>query len=382
MSIQKILIVGNITGHFRSQLFIQKLLHKDVGSNKGFIITLANPKSFQIQNCNNRLVKYFLNIINFIFFLFEIFIKIPFSHKIYFMALNHRYFPVLLLFNLIWRRPIIADMYVSIYDGTKDRNNFKGDIFKRIASFRFEWYYKLLDKLLIEKPFKTIYIGDLELKLVSELVDANINKSNYVIIPPASLTKKKAAPSSSTKLRICWWGTYIPLHGVENIIEAAHLLKKANINFSLDLFGTKKYDGSEYKILTRNLNLEQEISFHTDKTFGNGLLEKYLVSNCDLVLGNFSSSERAQRSVPTKIFDAFSMCLPVLTMNTKVLQDSVDVDNDLFTCGINPEEICEGIIKIMNNKQEKERRANNGFVHYEKTFSVKAVQEKFIKLFL
>lgn len=377
----KILVVGNITGHFRSQVFIQKLLKKDVADKENIIITIANPNSFQVNNFKYKFVKYIIDKINYILFLFELLIKIPFSNKIYFMAMNHMHFPSVLFINTIWRKQIIADMYISVYDAAKDRNYFQGNIIKRLANLKFEWYYKFLDRLFIEKPFVTIYVGELELKLISQLVNANFNKCNYVIIPPTSLPKKKATPSYSRKFRLCWWGTYTPFHGIDYIIEAVQLLKVSNIDFSLNMFGTENFDGLIYKNKTAELNLENEVFFHTDKTFGNGLLEEYLISNCDLVLGNFSSVGRARRTVPTKIFDAFSMCLPILTMNTDVLKDSIDIENDLFTCNINPEDICNEIINIINNPQERNRRTLNGYNHYKRSFSVEAVQNKFIGLF-
>ena len=71
----------------------------------------------------------------------------------------------------------------------------------------------------------------------------------------------------------------------------------------------------------------------------------------------------------------------MLTMDTEVIRDCADVNNMLFTCSNSITDICAEIIKIINDPNEKERRANNGFSHYERTFSENVVKENFISLF-
>ena len=322
---QKILVVGDFTTHIRSQQFIQKILHKDMGEKASFVIAISNPNTFKLFNSKLKAIQFFMNKVFSLLFFIELLIKIPFSHKIFFLGMNHREFPILLLANVLWRRPIIADMYISIYDASKSRGRFNGSALKRLASLNFEWYYKFLDRILIEKPTQTIYNGELELKLIANLVNANINKCNYVIIPTSALPKRKALPSISNKFRICWWGTFMPFHGVDTIIRVASSLKQKRVNFTLNLFGIPKNDITLFENLANELELKNEVFFHTDKTFGNGLLENYLFKNCDLVLGNFSSSTRAFRIFPTKIIDSFSMNLPILTMDTEVIHDCADV---------------------------------------------------------
>ena len=381
MKNQKILVIGDFVGHFRSQMFVQKLLHNDLSLNSKLLVSFANPNSYKLISSDSKISKFLFNkIFSFLFFI-EIFIKVFFTNKIYFMAMNHRQFPIVLMANFFFRKPIIADFYNSIYDSTKSKDGFEGGFLRRIPTLRFEWYYKYLDRLIIERPEKTIFGCELELRKIANLVNANINKCKFKIIPPASLNKKIANPLPSTRFRICWWGTYIPLHGVENIIKTAALLKKEKIDFSLDMFGTPKHNGYSFIKLSEDLELTNQLTFHTNKSFGNGSLEECLSSNCDLILGNFSSSERALRTVPTKIFDSFCMRQPVLTMDTEVLRDMVDVENELFITDIEPKIICEAIIKIINNPKERKRRANNGFKRYQNSFSENVIQEQFINLF-
>tara|TARA_B110000902_G_C14294117_1_gene582411 strand:- start:689 stop:1846 length:1158 start_codon:yes stop_codon:yes gene_type:complete len=378
---QKLLVVGDFTTHIRSQQFIQKLLQRDIGESVSFVITISNPNLFKLFNSKLNSIQLLLNKMFSLLFFFELLIKIPFSHKILFLGMNHKVFPILLLANAFWRRPIIADMYISIYDAAKSRDLFNRSILNKLLTLKYEWYYKYLDQLIIEKPALTIYNGEKELKLIASLVGANLNKCNYTIIPTSAISKQKASPTKSDVFRICWWGTFMPFHGVDIIIKVASHLKKKGIDFTLNLFGTPKHEITLFEELSNELNLNNEVFFHKDKTFGNGLLEKHLKTQCDLSLGNFSSSRRALRIFPTKIIDSFSMNIPILTMDTEVIRDCADVDNEIFTCLNRPIDICAEIIKIINDPNERERRANNGFSHYERTFSEHIVQEQFVSLF-
>ena len=380
MQKQKILIVGNFNGHLRSQQFVQKLLYQDIGTNSGFLISMANPSIYTLKNSKSKWLKLIFDSFFSWLFIIELFFKIPFCDKIYFLAMNHWHFPKLLIANFLWRKPVIADMYISVYDSNLNKNRFSGSFLKRLPKFRFEWYYKFLDRLLIERSDRTIYVSEVEFKLIVKLVNANLSRSNYIIIPPVTLPKEKTSPIRTKTYRICWWGTFTPFHGVDNIIKAAVLLKAAGFDFTINLFGTPNHDSTPYRKLANEHGLEN-VFFHTDKTFGNGLLEEHLIHECDLALGIFSNSKRALRAVPTKIFDAFSMSIPVLTMDTAALRGNLNADTDLFTCSSDPSSIGSAIMQISQDPVESRKRARAGYDHYKHTFSVSAVQSKFIKLF-
>lgn len=376
---QKILVVGDFSTHIRSQQFFEELIKKDIGGKVNFTVTVCNPKYYMIGS--EKFIKPLFNFIGSILFFFELVIKIPFSDKILFLAMNHKYFPPLVLANIFFNKPIIVDMYISLYDASKSRNIFKVSILKKILTLRFEWYFKFIDRLIIEKSSLVIYNGKLEYSLIAKLVNADISKSNYKIIPTSALPKIKSISSKSNKFRICWWGTFTAFHGVSTIIKTAQILKHKNVKFTLNLFGTPNNEITYYKKLIHKLGVDNEVNIHLDKTFSNGLLEKYLTSNCDLTLGNFSTSERAFRIFPTKIIDSFSMNLPVLTMNTPVISDCADINNEVFTCTNNLDDITNNIIEIIQNSKERKRRADNGFKLYQSSFSKNVVQEQFINLF-
>jgi glycosyltransferase involved in cell wall biosynthesis len=379
----KILVVGDLVGHHRSQTFIKALLHKDLGSEGACVLSFAIPGLYMAESETDSLLHKVLrklrNAVVSVLFISELLVKVPFCDKVYFLAMNHRLFPTLHAICWIWRKPIITDLYVSIYDGAEDRGRTRAGFFHKLVRGNFAWYLKMLDRMIIERSSKVIYVGKTELGLVAATVGADLSKCDCVIIPSASPRKRMAAPSESPTFRVCWWGTFTPFHGVDNILRAAALLNEKRLDFRLDLFGTPKHDSSEYERLTDELGLAERVSFHKDKTFGNKKLDEFLCDKCDLALGNFSTTHRAKRAVPTKIIDAFAMQLPVISMDTEVLRETTDPDNDLFVCEGSPESLADSIEQLIGNRDELARRAKNGYSAYDAKFSPEAVQAKFIE---
>jgi glycosyltransferase involved in cell wall biosynthesis len=379
----KVLVVGDMKGHHRSQTFVQALMHRDMGSGAAYSLSFATPRLYMGSYGGNTLLYKVLrelrNAVVSPLFVCELLVKIPFCDKIYLLAMNHRVFVALYAISRVWRKPIICDLYVSAYDGAEDRGWTRAGFLHKLVRGHFAWYLKMLDRMMIERSSKLIYVGETELGLVAKTVGADLSKCDCVIIPSGSPRKQIAHPVKSTTFRICWWGTFTPFHGVDNIIKAAALLSEKRLDFRLDLFGTPKHDSSEYERLTEELGLTQRVFFHKDKTFGNKKLGQYLCDKCDLALGNFSTTHRARRAVPTKIVDAFAMRLPVISMDTEVLREYADAENDLFVCDESPESLADSIEHLIGNRGELARRAKNGYAAYEARFSPEAVQREFIE---
>jgi hypothetical protein len=159
------------------------------------------------------------------------------------------------------------------------------------------------------------------------------------------------------------------------------ILSSKNIkNIKLDLFGVPNQEGEAYKKRINKHNPINCLTIHSDKFFSNGKLEEYLTTNCDLALGIFGRSKKAQNTISNKVIDALSMRLPVLTMDKPVLKEFIDTENELFVCRNSPMDIAKSIIRIMNDKAERKRRAKLGYQRYSKTFTPKQFVWKILRV--
>jgi glycosyltransferase involved in cell wall biosynthesis len=113
-----------------------------------------------------------------------------------------------------------------------------------------------------------------------------------------------------------FYGTYIPLHGVETILRAAHhLRKRADIHF--ELIGRGQTYPAAQK-LAADLKLER-VTFR--EPVAHTALPG-LVARADVCLGVFGTSEKVSRVVPNKVYQTLALGKPLITADTPALRDA------------------------------------------------------------
>jgi len=108
-------------------------------------------------------------------------------------------------------------------------------------------------------------------------------------------------------LRICWWGTFSEMHGLDNILEAMKLLKE-KVPFICNLFGV---DNPFFNIYAEKFSQKNliHVFLRKDLKFFDDSLPIYLVENCDLAR-RFGNTDRARNAFPIKLVEALSMGIP------------------------------------------------------------------------
>lgn len=281
----------------------------------------------------------------------------------------------------LFRKKIIADYYISNYDTQiLDRKNYPS------KSIRAK-LYKLQDKTAIDKASKVIFLNKVEAKRYIHLTGIKEEKVNYEIIPLCKKElefKKSKLPffkNNNEAITICWWGTYIPLHGLEKIILAGKILKNKNFKFKIYLFGNSEERSKKYKEKIKYLQVTNEIIINNDYSFLNKKLPEFLINNCDLALGNFGDSEKAKTVMVNKIVDALQLGLPVLNGESIAPDEFFDYKNDIFRCLNTPEDLANKIIEISKESREEiEKRVLRGYKIYKDNFSYQSFEEKVKKV--
>jgi glycosyltransferase involved in cell wall biosynthesis len=115
---------------------------------------------------------------------------------------------------------------------------------------------------------------------------------------------------------VLFYGTYIPLHGVETILEAAASLReRRDIHF--ELIGRGQTFPAMRK-LAADLHLSS-VTFRDpvppDELPG-------LVARAGICLGIFGTTHKAGRVVPNKVYQALAMGKPLITADTPALRDT------------------------------------------------------------
>lgn len=307
----------------------------------------------------------------------ETIINIAFSDIVYFGIMEHgtKY----LKFAVLLRKKIITEFYLSLYDtNVLDRKTVA------VGSKKAE-ELKKKDIYALKYSTKVILLTKADVKYYSKLLNVDFSRVNYEIIPVVSNNKEEAKlnyfKDKKNYMQICWTGTYIPLHGLEKIIEAMKLVKEnSDISIRLLLWGANEKSSEPYKNMIQSLKLEDCIEVHNE--WGNlKVWENYIEENCDLFLGVFGDSSKAKYIMPNKVIDGMSFKIPVLTAHSTGTEEFCDGENDIFIVNNTPEDIAKKIIEIANMSLEIiQKRVDNAYLIYKKNFSSGNFDEKFVGL--
>lgn len=126
-------------------------------------------------------------------------------------------------------------------------------------------------------------------------------------------------PSFAGRFRVAFWGTFIPLHGVETIVDAAAVLRSRGSNVDFTIVG----DGQTApEIATRIEDLDLP-----NLTWRRGLESaesiRRLAEDAHCVLGIFGDSSKADSVIPYKLYQAFATSRPVITRSSTAVREEI-----------------------------------------------------------
>lgn len=326
----KILVYGNVFRDYRSTTLVEILI------DSGYHVSLVCPDYYLREK---------RSIFNFLYLL-ELSYKAWFADVIYLSPMNVRFIKSALWAARLFRKKLVVEMYISIYDTfVGDGKILKG---KRVeAGSRQAKIMGRRDVLALTESDFIVHTARHELAYWERLLDVKIPRDKVAIAPNFNVSQlvRHRTWMEDGSLNICWWGTFIPLHGLENILQAMKILQGDGLKFTCNLFGVNNELFTTYARKIEGDRLDDCVFLKKDLRFSDNSLPEYLVEHCDLALGIFGSTAKAVNTVPNKLIEALSMALPTLTMNSPALEEFFQPD-DLWTCPPKPQAIAHSIMAI------------------------------------
>jgi glycosyltransferase involved in cell wall biosynthesis len=336
----KIYLSGSIFGSYRAQNIIKTL----VDNNISYIhFPLSALKVVRSDKKTSLFYSYLITLIS---MPLRVLMIVPTTHLIV-LPMNSS---IVMLFEVliakIFRKKVVVDYYVGIFDTlVNDRQKVcKGTLRARWALTK--------DRFLLRVADKVVFLSEAESSYYQSVAQIKVQDDRRYIVPLCvdyrneffGLEKARA----KSKFNVCWWGTFIPLHGLETLIEAFPYIGTAEI--ALYIFGNSEEKAIPYRQLVQKLGLESKISIRNDFTFSNGKLAPFLKTECDLAIGNFGSSDKAKTVLLNKLVDALSLGLPCLTMQTKATLELLPAHDSLIFVSPDACSIAKGIVSAYANR--------------------------------
>lgn len=176
---------------------------------------------------------------------------------------------------------------------------------------------------------------------------------------------------------VMFWGTFIPLHGVQHIIKAAKLLEVYE-DIKFEIIGSGHTFDSVKKLHER-LKITN-LTFHT-QWIPYQKLPNY-IAEADVCLGIFAGTPQAMRVVPNKAYEALAMRKPLLTGDSPGVREVLTNAKNCILCQMaNPEAIAESILLLRNDEKLRKKIAKNGYALFKEKLTPMAIG-KGLKVYL
>lgn len=195
--------------------------------------------------------------------------------------------------------PVVFDALISAYDkAVFERQRFPPSSLRARRLLR--WETRLLrsaDRILVDTNRHARFFQEA----------LHVPPERITVVPVGaeeSLFTSAYKSTPTTPLQVLFYGSFIPLQGPEHVIEAARLSKDKNIIWHLLGSGPLLNACKTKAQNLSNVVFEDWIEYETLPA---------RIHQADILLGVFGTTDKAQRVIPNKVYQALACGRPVVT---------------------------------------------------------------------
>jgi len=165
---------------------------------------------------------------------------------------------------------------------------------------------------------------------------------------------------------VLFYGSFIPLHGAQTIVEAARLYQGPPVRWSLLGDGPAKPACQAAAAGLANVFFEDRIPYATLPA---------RIHRADLLLGVFGTTQKAGRVIPNKVFQALAAGRPVITRSSDAYPDKARLSDALgFVPPGSPEALAAAVAAWARQPEALARRGHAARTVYESCFSADVIR--------
>lgn len=309
-------------------------------------------------NKHKGLVRYFET------FLKVLWVRLRHKPDIYIIGFSgyELFWPVRLL---SWPKPVVFDEFINAYNWFVEEHN------KVPAG---SWRSKILHKyvrLILNNSSKILTDTELHAQSSSKTYGIPLYKYQtiYVGADEELFTPVNAPADKENQFTAFFYGNFIPLHGLQHILEAAKKLRGLPIKFVI-VGGANKEQQTE--LLNEYIRKNQLENVRHYAWIDFDKLPDH-IAGADICLGGpFGDTPQSQKVITGKTFQFLAMRKPVIVGKIEEKIGFVDKENCLLVPQKNSKALAEAIEWAYHNTYKLEEMGQNGYSLYHGTFSVKA----------
>jgi glycosyltransferase involved in cell wall biosynthesis len=273
------------------------------------------------------------------------------------------------------RKPLVFDALLSLTETVIEDRGLaqRGSLLARLVYLVDKYSCRLADLVLLDT--------EAHVRHFQHDLGVRPGKLRWVPVGADEVYCRGPSPvGESDPFRVVYFGQYIPLHGVNYIVEAAKLLEEhpearevllPSSAIRFELVG----DGQTYpeaRSLAQSLRV-QNVTFRRTWLSPEDLIAEHIVT-ADVCLGVFGDSPKARRVVPIKVFAALAMGKPVITGDSPAAREMLIHGTDAILCEMaNPQALAQAILMLKRDRPLRERIAKQGYLSFQNKFSARVI---------
>lgn len=261
------------------------------------------------------------------------------------------------------QKKIVFDVFISLYDSiVNDRGMVKKRSTLGKCIFRLDQIScSLADVILMDTQTHIKFFQE-TFKIPENKMFKIYASADTDIFYPRKIQK---CPGG---LQVLFMGKYTPLHGIEHIVAAAELLKhQTDVQFRF-IGNGQFYKRIRALVDKKHLNNVGFIDWVEYKT-----LPDY-IKKADICLGIFSKSEKANRVIPNKIFQAMAMGKAVISGKTDAVLECLTHKENIFLCEPgNPAALSKAILTLKSDTTLRKRIGAKAMQTFEEALGDKSI---------
>ncbi len=280
--------------------------------------------------------------------------------------------PLAIALSLLQRKPIILDAYVSTYDTLcEDRRWFSPHSpIGRLAYW--------IDRRSCQGARRVVTDTRAHARYFHETFHLPLDKFApvYVGCDEALFFPRGRAQTDSSRVEVFYYGSFLPLHGADIIVQAAALLRsRPEIHFTLggSGMGHAAIQQQIAEMDLANIELRDWIPFEQ--------LPDYIARASICLGGHFSTVPKAARVISTKTFQFIAMRRPAIVGDNSATREVFVHGEHVYMVPMgHPAALAEAIGELADDPALRRRLASSGYDLFQRQFSVGAIADSLFSI--
>ena len=253
------------------------------------------------------------------------------------------------------KKPIILDMFVSAFDTLVEDRNITHN--KSLLSR----YLFALDKQSGKRANLIFVDTNAQAEYYHNTFEISLDKMKRVFVGCDEVLFHPL-PEKPESCIVLYYCSYLPLHGVDVVVEAAKLLQ-AESSIRFKIIGR----GTEFGKIQR---LVQEKQVNNIELAAPVAVEQLPLEIQDSIIclgGHFGASSKACRVIPGKVFQMIAMGKPVIVGDNAANRELLTHQVDSWFCEMNnPEALANAVNVLYHNKALRSQIAGEALKTYQR----------------